>query len=246
MSKPKNKKSGSKPRRNKPHRSPASAASSGGALPVRRPWPEPPPRTDGYLDDGPEEPSGPWDLASLSLASEIYTVTRSGMPPFADESLDPAVPIPPDLDDEAHRAAFHRVMAEADAEGRSVMERLARRDELDDLVARFVETLDGEATRAMAPRIFHALIAYVDTILKPTSRVVFAWIHPDLFAEALPRLLPLTNDERVVAFSVLASLFRWHASSGLLNDERAERLSRDFLRLAEEARLSREPMVACA
>lgn len=246
MSKPKNKKSGSKSRRHEPRKAPRVAAVSEQPfpMPLQPPWPERRPRTDGYLDDGPEEPSGPWGPDQLS--AQIYTVTRSGSPPFADESLDPAVPIPPDLDDEAHRAAFRRVMAEADAEGRSVIERIERRDELDQLLEAFVETLEDAAMRAMAPRIFTALVAYVDSILKPTSRLVMAWIHPDLFAEALPRFLPLTSDERAVAFSVLASLFRWHESTGCLNEERATRLSRDFARLAEEARLSLSPTTVCA
>lgn len=223
MSRPQQKKSGSRARRKKTH---VPRRLEAAPPPPRWTWSEPAPRTDGYLDDGPsnDEASGPW--------CEVYTVSRHGDPPFLSEDLGGELDTGCDskLTEEEFEALSDRLWAEIEAEGRRVWERVLSRAELDEVIEDFATSRDEASMRDGARPTLRAFVAYGDTILKPTGHVILGWIQADRFAEALPRFAPgLDSAARRRTFEILAAFFRWYEG---INPERTARLARDFDRLA--------------
>lgn len=190
---------------------------------------EPPPRSDGYLDDGPERDDDMGPLPEGAWWFETYTASRDGIVPFEGD-------FDSDLDDDAWDEAFAAWCAAADLEGRTAFERCEPRAQLHELFDGVLEDLEAGLAREVAARAFDALIRYVDSILRPTDWVIFGWVHADRFAEALPRFLVLDAHERALAFSALAALFRARAIDRSLNEDRALRLAADFDRLSDAAR----------
>lgn len=234
MSRPRQKKSGSRPRRKKSF------------VPRRDTAPAPPPqssrlcrcdpRTDGFLDDGPDAPEGPFSVSSVWF--QLYTVSRDGHEPFLSEDLGGELDTGCDstLSSDELQLESERLWAEVDAEGRSVRERVLRRSQLPELFEDFAESLEPSLMRSLARPMLEVLVDYVDSILRPTPYVILAWVHADRFADALPRFAAsLDTEARAAGFAAIAAFFRWHAEDGSLNPERAARLAVDFERVATSA-----------